>query len=150
MAESYAAYRENMSPAIVYKVAMDQAAMGANFQVGALPRDKTPESDRFIGRLCYMLQHGRHVADVAILYPIASLQAAYRFGDWAGAPETRGMDVGYAREGGILPPEIDYIELGELIFRGLRQDFTFLHPQALEERCVIQGSKLVLNNETQP
>ncbi len=148
MAESYAAYRENMSPAIVYKVAMDQAAMGANFQVGALPRDKTPESDRFIGRLCYMLQHGRHVADVAILYPIASLQAAYRFGDWAGAPETRGMDVGYAREGGILPPEIDYIELGELIFRGLRQDFTFLHPQALEERCVIQGSKLVLNNES--
>jgi hypothetical protein len=80
MAETYAAYRNNMSPEIVYKVAMDQAAMGANFQVGALPRDKTPESDRFIGRLCYMLQHGRHVADVAILYPIASLQAAYRFG----------------------------------------------------------------------
>jgi len=148
MAESYAAYRENMSPAIVYKVAMDQAAMGANFQVGALPRDKTPESDRFIGRLCYMLQHGRHVADVAILYPIASLQAAYRFGDWAHAAGTRSMDVGYAREGGILPPEIDYIELGELIFRGLRQDFTFLHPQVLEERCEIQGPKLVLNNQT--
>ena len=148
MAETYAAYRDNMSPAIVYKVAMDQAAMGANFQVGALPRDKTPASDRFIGRLSYLLQHGRHVADVAVLYPIASLQAAYRFGDWGTAPEAGRMAVAYAREGGIVPPEIDYIELGELIFRGLRQDFTFVHPEVLERRCVIQGRKLVLNNET--
>ncbi|MBN1996784.1 hypothetical protein JW935_04470, partial [candidate division KSB1 bacterium] len=97
MAETYAAYRENMSPEIVYKVAMDQAAMGANFQVGALPRDKTPKSDRFIGRLCYMLQHGRHVADVAILYPIASLQAAYRFGQWEDSTRNAGsMAVAYA------------------------------------------------------
>jgi len=145
MAETYAGYRDNMSPEIVWKVAIDQAAMGVNFQVGALSREKTPESDRFIGRNCYMLQHGRHVADVAILYPIASLQAAYRFGDWGDAP--RGAESAYAREGGIVPPEIDYIELGELIFRGLRQDFTFLHPQVLQERCVIDGNKLILNNE---
>lgn len=147
MAETYAGYRNNMSPEIVYKVAVDQATMGANFQVGALPRDKTPESDRLIGRLCYMLQHGRHVADVAILYPIASLQAAYCFGDWGDAPRAGAMEVAYAREGGIVPPEIDYIELGELIFRGLRQDFTFLHPQALQENCVIEGKKLILNNK---
>jgi hypothetical protein len=147
MAETYAAYRENMSPEIVYKVAMDQAAMGTNFQVGALPRDKTPESDRFIGRLCYMLQHGRHVADVAILYPIASLQAAYRFGQWDdGIPEADAMAVAYAREGGIVPAETDYIDLGELIFRGLRQDFTFIHPEALQQRCVVEGNRLILNN----
>ncbi|MBN2242085.1 MAG: hypothetical protein JW793_05295 [Acidobacteria bacterium] len=144
MAETYAGYRDVMSPEIVWKVAIDQAAMGVNFQVGALPREKTPESDRFIGRNCYMLQHGRHVADAAILYPIASLQAAYRFGDWGGAP--RGAESAYAREGGIVPPETDYIELGELLFRGLRQDFTFLHPQALEERCAIEGDRLILDN----
>ncbi len=147
MAETYAAYRDNMSPEIVYKVAIDQATMGANFQVGALPRDKTPESDRLIGRLYYMLQHGRHVADVAILYPIASLQAAYCFGDWGDAPRAGAMETAYAREGGIVPPEIDYIDLGELIFRGLRQDFTFLHPQALQERCITGRKKLILNNE---
>ncbi len=141
MAETYAGYR-TMNPPLVYKVAMDQAAMGTNFQVGAVPRSKTPESDRFIGRLCYMLQHGRHVADVAILYPIAALQAAFHFRT-AGDP---GTDVVWARDGGPATPEIDYIELGELIFRGLRQDFTFLHPQAFQERCVIQGKKLVLNN----
>ncbi|MBN2182638.1 MAG: hypothetical protein JW715_12060 [Sedimentisphaerales bacterium] len=147
MAETYAGYRDNMSPEIVYKVAVDQATMGANFQVGALPRDKTPESDRLIGRLCYMLQHGRHVADVAILYPISSLQAAYCFGDWGDAPRAGAMEVAYAREGGIVPPEIDYIDLGELIFRGLRQDFTFLHPQVLQERCILEGKKLILNNK---
>lgn len=147
MAETYAAYGRNMSPEIVYKVAMDQATMGANFQVGALPRDKTPESDRFIGRLYYMLQHGRHVADVAILYPIASLQAAYYFGDFGDAPRAGAMETAYAREGGFVPPEIDYIDLGELIFRGLRQDFTFLHPQVLLDRCIIGRKKLILNNE---
>jgi hypothetical protein len=147
MAETYAAYRENMSPEIVYKVAMDQAAMGTNFQVGALPRDKTPESDRFIGRLCYMLQHGRHIADVAILYPIASLQAAYRFGQWNDdTPEADAMAVAYAREGGIVPAETDYIDLGELIFRGLRQDFTFIHPEVLQQRCIIEHNQLILNN----
>jgi hypothetical protein len=148
MVETYAAYRENMSPEIVYKVAMDQAAMGANFQVGALPRDKTPESDRFIGRLCYMLQHGRHVADVAILYPIASMQAAYRFGQWNDdVHNSNYMAVSYAREGGIVPAETDYIELGELIFRGLRQDFTFLHPEVLQTRCIIKDKHLILDNE---
>ena len=134
MAETYAAYRQ-MSPAIVCKVAMDQAAMGVNFQVGALPQAKTPENDRFIGRLCYMLQHGRHVSDVAILYPIPSLQADYRIGDWGDAPGAGGNAVAYAREGGIVPPENDYIELGELIFRGVHQDFIFLHP-----RCCRNGA----------
>lgn len=148
MAETYAGWRGAMDQKMVYRVAMDQAAMGTNFQVGALPRDKTPDSDRFIGRLSYMHQYGRHVADVAILYPIASLQAAYRFGNWD--PEIRGsgsMVTGYAREGGYNPPETDYIELGELVYRGLRQDFTFIHPEVLKEGCVIEGGKLILNNK---
>ena len=145
-AETYAGWRGEMNSDIVYKVAMDATAMGANFMTGAVPRigDKTPENDRFIGRLNYMIQHGRHIADVAILYPIASLQGSFRFLDWEGV---RPADVAYAREGGFVPPETDYIELGELIFRGLRQDFTFLHPSVLQERCLIQNDKLILDNE---
>jgi len=148
MAETYAGWRSPINNEGVYKVAMDQAAMGTNFQVGALPNAKTPQSDRFIGRLSYMLQYGRHVADVAILYPITSLQADYRFGYWE--PTTRSaqsMAVAYAREGGIVSPETDYIELGELIFRSLRQDFTFLHPEVLQQGCIIQDKKLILNNK---
>lgn len=145
LAETYAAYRNNMSPDIVYQVAMDQAAMGTSFQVGALPRDKTPESNRFIGRLSYLLQYGRHVADIAVLYPIASLQAAYRFGDWGETPKAESQSVAWAREGG-MPAATDYIELGETLFRGLRRDFTFVHPEVLADRCDVQGRRLVLNN----
>jgi len=148
MAETYAGWRTPMTKDMVYRIAMDQAAMGTNFQVGALPGSKTPESDRFIGRLSYMLQYGHHVADVAILYPIASLQAAYRFGRWApGTPSAKSMETGFAREGGYNPPETDYIELGEIIYRGLRQDFTFLHPEVLHNGCILEGSKLVLDNK---
>ena len=32
-------------------------------------------------------------------------------------------------------------------YRGLRQDFTFLHPEVLEERCRIDGRQLVLDNK---
>ncbi len=152
MAETYAAYRK-ISPEIVYKVAMDQAAMGVNFQVGALPKGKTPENDRFIGRLSYMLQQGSHVADVAILYPIATLQGDYHFGNWGKSTgidnlASESIEEGdYAREGGINSPVPDYIDLGEIIFRGLRQDFTYLHPEVLQERCIIQNNKLILNNK---
>jgi len=95
-----------------------------------------------------MLQYGRHVADVAILYPIASMQAAYRFGQWDEKQPSAGSMAGaYAREGGILPPETDYIELGEMIYRGLKQDFTFLHPEVLEQNCIIENSHLILDNK---
>lgn len=145
LAETYAAYRTNMSPEVVYQVAMDQAAMGANFQVGALPRDKTPASDRFIGRISYLLQHGQHVADIAVLYPIESLQAEYRFGEWGSGAKAGANAIAWAREGGITPTS-DYIELGETIFRGLRRDFTFLHPEVLADRCTVENKQLVLNN----
>lgn len=144
LAETYAAYRE-MSPEIVYQVAMDQAAMGSNFQVGALPRAKTPESDRFIGRVSYLLQHGRHVADIAVLYPIETLQAQFRFGNWSAQERPGPTAVMWAREGGPSYAA-DYIELGEALFRGLRRDFTFLHPEVLVDRCIVDGDQLVLNN----
>src|ERR1019366_8903333 len=38
-----------------------------------------PEMERYVSRLSYMLRHGRHVADIAVLYPIAALQSAYFF-----------------------------------------------------------------------
>ena len=72
-AETYAAYRA-MSPTIALRTAMDQFAMGINIQLGSRPRDIGPQMDRFIGRMSYLLRGGRHVADVAVVYPIAALQ----------------------------------------------------------------------------
>jgi hypothetical protein len=120
---------------------MDQYAMGVNFQFPAASLmqrklTKLSELNRYVGRLSYVLQNGRHVADIAVLYPIASLQAAYRF---LGGES-------YSREGGVVPPEIDYMDLGETLFRDLRVDYTYLHPEVLDSRCVVEDRKLILNN----
>ena len=74
-AETYAAYN-GINEKTVYKVAMDQFAMGINYQIPARTvQPKRPELNDYVGRLSYLLQHGKHVADIAVLYPIASLHA---------------------------------------------------------------------------
>jgi hypothetical protein len=151
-AETYAAYRV-LNEKIAFQVAMDQYAMGINSQIPARTmQPKRPELNDYVGRLSYLLQHGRHVADVAVLYPIGSLQASYRFmggrtfplAPNEKAPEIR--EVAYAREGGFAGTEADYQDIGESLFRGLRVDYTYLHPEVLVDRCSIDNRKLILNN----
>ena len=90
----------------------------------------------YIGRLNVLLQDtGRHVADIAVLYPIATLQAGYRF-DGPLSPYSGGVNV----------PEADYVYLGELLATKVCRDFTFLHPEVLDERCSTHGNRLTLNN----
>jgi len=151
-AETYAAYR-GLTDKIAFQVAMDQFAMGINFQIPARTvQPKRGELNDFVGRMSYLLEHGRHVADVAVLYPIASLRAQYHnvggvtfplSGNQA-APQI--METAYAREGG-LAFGMDYQDIGEALYRGLRVDYTYLHPEVLVDRCVVDANhKLILNN----
>jgi hypothetical protein len=64
------------------------------------------------------------------------LQGGYYFG------------VGKPYEGGVIPPEADYMEVGERLALEVRRDFTFLHPEVLEDRCSVAGRELRLNNRT--
>jgi hypothetical protein len=147
MAETYAAYRQ-MTPAKAYQTAMDQFAMGVNLQIGNRPQQTGPQIDSFIARLSYLLRHGRHVADFAVLYPIASLQADYYFASPPTASRPGSSPTFYwALEGGLIPPENDYMDLGETLFRGLRVDYTYLHPEVLTGRTVIQNGRLVIDNK---
>ena len=147
MAETYAAYR-GMTPAKAYKTAMDQFAMGVNLQIGNKPAQIGPEIDRFIGRMSYLLRHGRHVADTAVLYPIASLQAAYYFATPPSSNRPGSSPAFYwPLEGGVIPPGMDYMDLGEMLFRGLRIDYTYLHPDVLANHTIITGGKLVIDNQ---
>jgi hypothetical protein len=150
-AETYSAYR-GLTEKIAFQVAMDQFAMGINFQIP----DRTVQPARaqlndYVGRLSYLLQHGRHVADVAVLYPIASLQADYRLVGGVQFPLAENeqppqiMETAYAREGGFAPG-IDYQDVGESLYRAMRVDYTYLHPEVLVERCSVENRKLVLNN----
>jgi hypothetical protein len=163
MAETYAAY-DKLDEQTVLQVAMDQYAMGINRQVpaGDISRrvKNVSELNRYVARLSYLLQHGRHVADVAVLYPIAALQSAYQFAG-GGIPDAKKPDTDrsvnelakamgpgweYAYNGGLPPPEIDYMDLGEILFRSLRVDYTYLHPEVLINRCSLRRDRLILDN----
>ncbi|MCX6238004.1 MAG: glycosyl hydrolase [Bacteroidia bacterium] len=143
--ETYAAYR-TMTQAIAMRVALDQLAMGVNMQLSVT--GKTQAMDQFLGRSSYLLRGGRHVADIAVVYPIAALQSAYSFsGPLTSSRSGSSPDMYYAVEGGIVPPEIDYMNLGETLFRALRVDYTYIHPEVLVDRCTVDQKKLVLNNK---
>jgi len=90
----------------------------------------------YMSRLNLMLQnHGRHVADVAVLYPIATLQAGHHLDG----------HLGHYR-GGVAVAEADYVEIGELLATQLGRDYTFLHPEVLDGKCSLEGDTLRLNN----
>jgi hypothetical protein len=56
------------------------------------------------------------------------------------------METAYAREGGFANIGADYQDVGNALFRGLRVDYTYLHPEVLVDRCTIDNHKLILNN----
>ena len=142
----------NMPIANLYKEAMDQFAKGINTMVphavwyggGGMPPDLTPGAatygpelpayNKYIGRLQRLLQGGRHVADIGVLYPIATLQAGSWFGP--GDPAQGCVDI----------PEADYMQVGEELSLAVRRDFTFIHPEVLEERCAVDGAAILLKN----
>ena len=155
MTECYGAIKD-MPVANLYREAMDQFAKGINVMVPhavwystdaiTFPpelsfRDPTygpelPAYNRYVGRLQRLLQEGHPVADIGVLYPIAGLQAAYRFGP------------GTPYEGGVVPEEADYMEVGERLALELRHDYTFVHPDVLDARCDIAGATLRLGHPT--
>jgi len=156
MTETYGAMG-NLSWEQLYAIVMEQYAKGINniiphgvwYNLGHVtylpelsyrnPRyaAELPDYNAYIGRLNVLLQPpGRHVADIAVLYPMATLQAGYRF-DGPLSPYCGGVNV----------PEADYIYLGELLATKVCRDFTFLHPEVLDERCTVKGQRLTLNNK---
>jgi hypothetical protein len=157
MTETYGAM-EKLQPAGLYKEAMDQYAKGINFMVphavwyepakiifppelsyrNPLWGPQLPAYNQYVGRLNLLLQSGTHVADIAVVYPIAGLQAAYHF------------DSSNPYLGGPSPKEADYMDVGEQLSTELRRDFTFLHPEVLQKKCEVRGDTLVLNNALHP
>ena len=132
--ETYAAYGV-INKDTAYRVAMDQYAMGINMQTpfpGAIEEKMSlgeiQDFNKYIGRLSYMLQGGRHVSDVAVLYPIASAMAYNVFGEgWE-----------YAYLGGKMPKELDYMTVGEYLFRIPQAGLYLLHPEVFEANAKLK------------
>lgn len=155
MSETFGAMG-NIPVGDLYSIAMDQYTKGINqliphavwyndADVTFLPElswrnplynSELPRFNRFLSRLNYMLQRpGRTVADIAMLYPIQTLQA----GHYLDGPE--GF---YA--GGVRIPGTDYIEVASILSDTIGRDFTYLHPEVLAA-CSVSGGTLNLDNE---
>jgi len=156
MSETYGAMGDLAWPEI-YAIAMDQYTKGVNmliphavwYDVGKVvfkpelsPRHAKyagglPEFTAFLSRLNEWLQPGRTVSDVAVLYPIASMQAGHRF-DGPLTPYQGGVDL----------PHLDYHRVSRVLTDELGIDFEFLHPEVLE-RCPVRDGRLRLENRDQ-
>jgi hypothetical protein len=98
------------------------------------------EFNTWLSRLNLLLQTtDAHVADIALLYPIATLQGSHHLDG----------PLGHYR-GGVAVPEADYIDIAELLSTRVGRDFTYLHPEVLADRCRIEGGHLVLPHRIHP
>lgn len=155
MSETYGAMG-NISWNEIFSVAMDQYAKGINVliphavwyddknvtfkpelsQRNRLYADSLKTFNQFLARLNVLLQQdGRHVADIALLYPINSLQGDHYFDGPLGN-----------YKGGVDIPGTDYIDVANWLTEESGKDFTFLHPEALDEKCIVSNGKLLLQN----
>ncbi len=158
MSETYGAMG-NLSFDSMYSIAMDQFSKGINAfiphaawyndqKVTFLPElssrnplyaDGLYELSTFLGRLQLMLQNeDRAVAEVAVLYPIHTMQGDHRFG----GPLT-------AYKGGVHIPYLDYTRVGMALSDTLGRDYLWLHPEVLAGACTVDKKGLTLNNKIQ-
>jgi hypothetical protein len=155
MSETYGAMG-NLSWNEMISVAMDQYSKGINMliphavwydnknvtfkpelsQRNPIYRDSLKIFNLFLSRLNVILQNkGRHVADIAVLYPISSLQGEHYFDG----------PLGFYK-GGVDIPKTDYVDVAKWLTNYAGKDFTFLHPEVLDEKCQIANKKLHLQN----
>lgn len=102
----------------------------------------------YLARLNVILQAGgRHVADVAILYPIHSLLGDHYFYTETGPANVDGpvgLDNSFYNE---AISQIDYISFDGWLLNGIGIDYTYIHPEVLDEKCVVEKGKLHLRNK---
>ncbi|MCP4309630.1 MAG: hypothetical protein GY790_00065 [Bacteroidetes bacterium] len=155
MSETYGAMG-NLRWDSIYAIAMDQYARGINDLIphavwyddqnvtfkpelshrNTLYADSLKIFNMFLSRLNYILQkEGRHVADIAVLYPIHSLQGEHYFDG----------ELGYYK-GGVHIPHTDYVEVTDILTSYAGKDYTYIHPDVLDDKCTVSDGMLRLDN----
>lgn len=94
--------------------------------------EELPGFNKFLSRMRYTFARpARHVADIAVLYPVQTQYAGHRFdgplGPVRGSVEVEGTD---------------YPEVSRILTDELGRDFTYIHPEVLDGRCSVVGGRL--------
>ncbi|NNE34627.1 MAG: hypothetical protein HKN13_05300, partial [Rhodothermales bacterium] len=84
----------------------------------------------WVGRIQSLLQRGRQVCDIGILYPIDSLNELYRF-DAGGIPYEGGVT------GRAADLAEDYLDVGNRLTTEVHRDFVYVHPELLSSACTV-------------
>ncbi|MCL2517855.1 MAG: hypothetical protein FWF15_04770, partial [Oscillospiraceae bacterium] len=127
---------------IMYREAMNVFGKGINYIIPNMSnhaefKEFLPDFNDFAARCQTMLQYGRHVCDIAVIYPIYSLQSQiYMFEQSTDKFEFP-----------ATPTNADYMNIINIILNYTCRDLTILHPEALEERCYTNNGMLYLSNE---
>jgi len=137
--EVYGAFKENIFDSLMlYRPVMELFIRGVNFVIPhgmwynplkvGIPPLVSPYSEKiapalpayseFVGRSCMLLQGGRKVSEIGVMYPFEELAGWFRFDN----PEN-------IRQGFYVSAETDYQKISGLLTNEIRQDFTFIHPE---------------------
>lgn len=157
--EIYGAFKDRdykFDSLMLYRPMMEMFARGVNFviphgmwynpdQVYIPPlvssyneelKPALPAYSEFVGRLCLLLQGGRRVSEIGVMYPFEELAGHFVFDNPDGI-----------RQGFYVSPETDYQEISGLLTNEVRRDFTFVHPEfLLDEKYEIGDGTIKLNN----
>jgi len=174
MSETYGAMPNynapgNLSWNEIFSIAMDQYAKGINMLIphavwyddknvtykpelssrNPIYADSLQVFTQFLSRLNVMLQNdGRHVADIAVVYPIYSLLGEHSFDGPKGPSNIDGRVDPSNEYYKTAIAQIDYIDVANWLTNVAGKDYTFLHPEVLDEKCSIIDEKLHLQNKT--
>lgn len=122
------------------KDAMNAFARGVNNAALHLPQELMENSDfcDYVTRVQALLRGGKHVADIALLYPIYDLHSKLTLYSYPAKgyeyPET--------------PADSDYMTLINAISFYAGHDLTVLHPHTMTTKCRTEGAALYLDNNT--
>lgn len=155
--EIYGAFKENSFDSLMlYRPMFEQFVRGVNFVIPhgmwynpeevAISPLVSPYSEKlapalpayseFVGRACLLLQGGRRVSEIGVMYPFEELAGYFVFDN----PDN-------IRQGFYVSPETDYQEISGLLTNDVRRDFTFVHPEfLLDEKYKVEAGKIKLNN----
>ena len=157
--ETFGAFSEQTFDAnMMYRTAMEIFARGINYLIPhgmwydpdakavRIPPLISPYSAKiasalnsfndFAARTSMMLQGGRTVSEIGVIYPIASLEGFYHFQ----AADNKSV-------GQYAPPGTDYLVISSMLTNQIHRDFTFIHPQLfVKDQYVIRNHEVVMNN----
>lgn len=140
---------------ILYKAAMNAFVRGANYFIphtlwysghARIPHEVSHRSEfkdiigdlnSFITRAQTLLRGGRHVCDIALLYPVHSLESQTNlFSD---------SETGF--EFPSPPPNADFMNVINSLLNYCGHDVTVLHPETLAEKCYVEDDTIKLSNK---